>query len=385
MQLYDKQQENGDFLYKTILLLLAISLNTLEFFIPRIPFLPWLKPGLANCITIIWVIRYGTADALVYTILRSWISGFYFGFSFITLILSLSGGLLATFITGITWNYFGKRNFVGAVGIGITGAVFHNFGQLLAVYLTITQNSTIFYQIPFMMIAALISGGIVGLLVKPIIRMLNSISTPEMNSAFSIRHNSTSKKYTVICALLITTCMVLLIIKNIYILLGIAAIITFLSLVFNRFSIKTLFYPLRFWPLFLFIAFVYLFFSYGTRINFLPCVTQEGIQETIAQFLRLWTWLQTGYLLSRFHFHISFFGLLKRIFPGHKETLLAGLLALEYFPEVITFAKSREGIGNLNFLKSPLISIDQFLLRMRSHILILLEKRENLFHPSIPA
>jgi heptaprenyl diphosphate synthase len=385
MQLCDKQQKNGDFLYKTILLLLAISLNALEFFIPRIPFLPWLKPGLANCITIIWVIRYGTADALVYTILRSWISGFYFGFSFITLILSLSGGLLATFFTGITWKYLGKRNVVGTVGIGVIGATFHNLGQLLAVYFTIARNSGILYQMPFMLVAALISGSIVGVLVKPIIRVLKSISMPEMNSAFSIRHNHIDKKHTLICALLIMTCMALLIIKNIFILLAIAAIITLLSQVFSRFSLKTLLYPLRFWPLFLFIAFVYLFFSYGTRVNYFPAVTHEGIQETIAQIFRLWAWLQTGYLLARFHFHISFFGLLKRIFPGHKETLLAGLLALEYFPEVIRFAKSSKGIGNLNFLKSPLKSTDQFLLRMRTQILLLLEQRENLFHPSTPA
>lgn len=382
MQSYGKQQENGEFLYKTILLLLAVSLNALEFFIPRIPFFPWLKPGLANCITIIWVIRYGTADALVYTILRSWISGFYFGFSFVTLILSLSGGLLATLFTGITWKYLGKREFVGAVGIGIVGAVFHNLGQLSAVYLTMAQNSGIFYQIPFMLVAAIIFGSIVGLLVKPILRVLDSISMPEMKAVVPTQHNNAPKKHTIICTLLITICMALLLIKNIFILLGIAVLITLLTQIFSRFSIKILLYPFRFWPLFLFISFVYLFFSYGTKINFLPVVTHEGIQETAAQILRLWAWLQTGYLLTRFHFHISFFDLLRKVFPNNNETLLAGLLALEYFPEVVRFAKSSDACGNLNFLKSPLGSTDQFLLRMRSHILDLLERRETQIHTS---
>jgi hypothetical protein len=199
-----------------------------------------------------------------------------------------------------------------------------------------------------------------------------------MKAVFPIRYSHADKKHTMICTLLLMTCMTLLIIKSIIILLGIAVLITLFSQIFSRFSLKALLYPFKYWPIFLFVAFVYLFFSYGTRINFLPVVTDEGIQQTTAQILRLWAWLQTGILLTGFHFHISFFAFLKKIFPGHKETLLAGLLALEYFPEVIRFAKSSEGRDNLNFLKSPLESMDKFLTRMRTHILNLLEQNENL-------
>ena len=88
---------------------------------PRIPFLPWLKPGLANCITVVWIIRFGVKDAILFTLLRSWISGFYFGFSLLTLSLSLSGGIVATAAMGMAWNVLGKRGLLGTIGLSITG------------------------------------------------------------------------------------------------------------------------------------------------------------------------------------------------------------------------------------------------------------------------
>ena len=82
MQLPAKSQESRTVVLKTALLLVAITINTLELFLPRIPFLPWVKPGLANCVTILWIIRYGAIDALFFSFLRIWMVGFYVGFSF---------------------------------------------------------------------------------------------------------------------------------------------------------------------------------------------------------------------------------------------------------------------------------------------------------------
>ena len=107
---------NRTIILKTTLLLVAITVNALEMFLPRIPFLPWLKPGLANCVTIVWIIRYGGVEALFFSLLRIWLVCFYFGLSFVTLSLSLSGGIMATCAMGIAWHIFGKRKLMGTIG-----------------------------------------------------------------------------------------------------------------------------------------------------------------------------------------------------------------------------------------------------------------------------
>jgi hypothetical protein len=84
-----------------------------------------------------------------------------------------------------------------------------------------------------------------------------------------------------------------------------------------------------------FIACLHLFFSYGTYLPYLPFVTREGVTLTLQQWLRLWTWLELSYVLRYFNFHTVIFNALSRLFPGRHETLYAGILALDFFPEVI--------------------------------------------------
>ena len=164
MQLNANGNGNRTVILKTTLLLVAITINALEFFVPRIPFLPWLKPGLANCVTLVWIIRFGGRDALLFSFLRIWLVGFYFGFSFITLSLALSGGIMATCAMGVVWHLLGRRRIIGTVGTAIVGAIFHNMGQIIAVFFLLAYNVYLFYQVPFMIIASLLFGGLVGVL-----------------------------------------------------------------------------------------------------------------------------------------------------------------------------------------------------------------------------
>ena len=259
MQSHD---ERNLFSIKTIWLLLAISLNALELFLPRIPFLPWLKPGLANCITVVWIIRFGVKDAILFTLLRSWISGFYFGFSLLTLSLSLSGGIVATAAMGMAWNVLGKRGLLGTIGLSITGAFFHNSAQLLVVYFLLTHNASVFYQLPFMGAASIVFGTFAGLIVPPIWNVLNRMKLAEINRSFSDCQKSLSLKNTVICSTVILFCFSLFSFSNILVISIIAVIFTG-TITIIRGSRKVIFYPLKFWPLFLFILSMYLFFSYG--------------------------------------------------------------------------------------------------------------------------
>lgn len=364
MQSHD---DRNHFSIKTVWLLLAIALNALELFLPRIPFLPWLKPGLSNCITIVWIIRYGTKDALLFTLLRSWISGFYFGFSLITLSLSLSGGILATTAMGLAWNLLGKKGMLGTIGLSILGAIIHNAAQLTVAYLLLTHNPSIFYQLPFMGAASVIFGIFTGLIVPPVWNVLNRMQLLEMKLNFIPSQSLVNVKNAIICSIVLLFCFSLFAISNILFISTIAATVT-LGITVIRRSWKVIIYPLSFWPLFLFILSMYLFFSYGTRLPVASFLTYEGLYIATLQILRVWIWLEAGLLLTQLRFHETFFSILRIIFRSQQTTLVAGILALETFPVLLSFARSKESISGLNFLKSPSAAITGYLKRIQIFI-----------------
>lgn len=354
---------------KAVWLLVAVALNTLELFIPRIPFLPWLKPGLANSITIIWIIRFGTADALFYTLLRVWISSFYFGFSLITVSLSLSGGLLSTLAMGCTWTLLGKKSWIGTVGLAVTGALVHNIGQLVAVYFVLTRNSIIFYQLPLMGIAALLFGSFIGVVTPGLQRVLTSSShrlETDPSRLFPNHQVKSTPMRIISITVLLTGAAALFAIKSLVILALIALSVTLICFFSSR-DATTLTYPVRFWFLFLFIAGINLFFSYGTRIQALPFLTREGIDETLAQVFRLWTWLETSLILNRLDCNRILFSLLKKLFPHRAETLLSGLIALEHFADVLDFVKGKDARRAIEW-KKPSRALGEFTARVQHFI-----------------
>ncbi|HEX3020654.1 MAG TPA: Gx transporter family protein [Chitinispirillaceae bacterium] len=366
MQSHDKQEINH-ISYKTVWLLLAIAINALELFLPRIPFLPWLKPGLANCITIVWIIRYGAKDAILFTLLRSWISGFYFGFSFVTLTLSLSGGIIATAAMGLAWNILGKNGFLGTIGLSIIGAFFHNAAQLIAVYFLLTHNASIFYQLPFMGAASMIFGTFAGLIVPQIWNILNRMELPEIDLKNTTVRRPVTAMNTIMCCAVLLFCFSLFSITDIVIISIIAVSFT-LVIAGIRHSWIVMTHPLKFWPLFIFMLSMNLFFSYGTRIPYAYFVTYEGLHLTVLQVIRVWIWLEASIMLTQLRFHETFFSILRIVFRNQQTTLVAGVLSLEYFPELLRFAKSKASISGLNIFKSPSIAIREYLKRMQIFI-----------------
>lgn len=351
-----QSQDNGysrEIVYKTVLFLLAVGLNGIELFIPRIPFFPWLKPGLANIITIIWIIRYGTIDALLFTILRSWISGFYFGFSLITMILSFSGGIAATCAVGIAWSLLGKKGILGSVGLAIAGASVHNAGQLLAVYFLFMKNDSIFYQIPFMMIASLVFGGVTGVLVNSLKSALDSrIPEHSFRGQTALKLAAFKKSDIVFSFIVLAVCIYMFFIEKITIVLIFTVIITCIAFFIENRKIRVVIYPLRFKYLLLFILLTYVIFTGGKRVLFLPIGTEEGFHSAAVQMLRLWAWIEAGIILNKLKCNELLFAILSKVFPGRKQTLAGGFAALVYFPEIIS-QKKKNNTGFWDMVKNP--------------------------------
>ncbi|MDR3012273.1 MAG: Gx transporter family protein [Chitinispirillales bacterium] len=369
------EKNNNAVLQKTIWLMAAVALNAIELAIPKLPFFPWLKPGLANAITVIWIIKYGFTDAILYTALRVWISGFYFGFSLFTFSLGITGGLLSTMIMSVLWMTLGKRKLMGTVGMAIIGALFHNAGQLAVVYFMMSGNIAIFGQIPFMLAASILFGGIVGMLapaaaklfdcdrtaIKPCAKKNesprfaydgNHFYSPELTAKFIDK---------TVIMLTFTVSISLMFINNIYILIVAAITFSSISLVLNPQKTSVVFYPIKFYMLFIFIAFTHIFFSYGTYIDTLPFITKEGLFSFINQSLRLWCWLQTAHIFKKFKFSEIFISILNKSFPNKKETIRAGMITLEHFPEIMRFAKPNKKKAITMLLFKPKIFLTNYI------------------------
>jgi len=269
--------DNADIAARTALLRLAVGINALEYMLPRIPVFPWLKPGLANIVTIIWILRWGAADALLFSVVRSWITSFYFGFSLVSLGLSLSGGLVSAAGMGALWLIFGRRGWLGLAGLGIAGAVLHNTGQLCGVYLFIAATPVLWYQVPFMLSASLVFGALTGFFAYALLPIL--LTTASAPAAFDAVTAGNGTLRCIAGAGLLAASIGIAVLRSPAALGMCAVLATTLSWVLTQRKFGVLLLPFtRFRLLFAFVAVMYLFFSYGRSFAGLPFVTYEGIQ-----------------------------------------------------------------------------------------------------------
>lgn len=331
---------------KTVLLLTAIGLSALEFFIPRIPLFPWLKPGLAHCVTIFWIARFGLVDALVFLCARVWLVGFYFGFSLLTLALSLSGGVAAVCGMWLVWHVGVRRGIVGMVGVGVVGALLHNGGQLLAVYIMLARNPRLFLQLPLMLTASVVFGSIVGFFAWELFSHTDGLFERTRLGEHAARSpgRPTSGLETIGSIGVLAASVGLIMVENMYLLAAAACTATLAAAWANRNGWRSVVVPLRrFWLLLVAVSIFHLFFSYGTRVPGPLPITYEGVRSAATQCLRIWTWLQLSSVLTRLRFHILVLGFLTSRFPRYHATIYSAVLALEYFPLVAELVRTRFG------------------------------------------
>jgi hypothetical protein len=256
--------------------------------------------------------------------------------------LALSGGVVSTIVMAILWRHLGRRGITGLVGTGITGALLHNAGQLIAVYFLMARNIHLFYQIPLMIAASVIFGTMVSLLVIPLLTMTAGPFPSSSNIDISGLQKHPSGLDCLLSSIAFGFCIVLIFVNNTIALIAAAAMVTLIVQFIEHGSWMAFFRPLqRFWLLFIAVAALHLFFSYGKKIEQAPFLTYEGVSEAIKQTLRLWAWLQTASLFKSFKFHLVFMELMRKFFRNHDDTLYAGLLALEVFPSLTDILRKR--------------------------------------------
>ena len=153
-----------------ILTALAIGLAFVERLIPLNFGIPGIKPGLANIVTVTALFILGPLYALAVQVLRVILSSLLFG-SPASLIYSMTGGLLSVLVMIALVKL--RKPVFSLVAISVTGAVFHNIGQILAASLVVMNLNLAFY-LPVLMLSGVAAGLFVGFVSKYLSKALDS-------------------------------------------------------------------------------------------------------------------------------------------------------------------------------------------------------------------
>lgn len=154
-----------------IFLSLSIVLSYIERFIPMPGGIPGVKLGLANIAIIICLYLLGFGPAISLSILRCvFVSLLWTGLS--TLPYSLAGSIASILLMYLLKRYFSKQ--FSIIGISIFGAIVHNIAQLSTAVFLLRENALWTY-LPFLLVAASISGLITGILSNQTIKRMKFV------------------------------------------------------------------------------------------------------------------------------------------------------------------------------------------------------------------
>lgn len=148
--------KNSKTLYMTrtaLVASVALVLSYIEMMMPDLPFiLPGMKLGLSNIAVMFALSILNLPSALFVCLVKAMLALFFRGTT--AFLMSLCGGVLSTLVMYILFS--SKRLTFGYIGIGVSGAFFHNLGQLFIAVL-LTDKSVLSY-LPVLSISSLITG-----------------------------------------------------------------------------------------------------------------------------------------------------------------------------------------------------------------------------------
>lgn len=150
----------------------AVVLSLLEQAMPT-PFIvvPGAKIGLANIITCIALFKLPAKDTIAIIVTRLLLASF-LGGTLSTLLFSTAGATLS--FIGMYGAYKLGPTRISIIGISVTGAILHNFGQLLiASYIAGTWNVLLY--LPVLTFFGTLSGIATGVIANYLLQSLNKI------------------------------------------------------------------------------------------------------------------------------------------------------------------------------------------------------------------
>lgn len=149
----------------------ALVLSALEMALPDIPIpFPGIKLGLSNIAVMFSLAVLDLPSAMFVCLVKAVFALLTRGFT--AFLMSLFGGLISTFVMFLMLKV--KRPVFGYLGIGIAGAFFHNFGQLIVAFFM--TDRTVFAYLPILSLSALAAGSLTALVLYLSIPPLTKIN-----------------------------------------------------------------------------------------------------------------------------------------------------------------------------------------------------------------
>ena len=146
---------------------MALLLFIVEAQLPPLTTIPGIKSGLANVVTLFAVYYCGRRDAASVLFVRVCLGAVFAG-NATTFLYSAAGAALCLVITCLVCRPLHRTVWVA----GVLGAIAHNVGQLIMAAVLL-RSAAVFWYLPYLMIAAVISGAFTGLCVQFLLRRLN--------------------------------------------------------------------------------------------------------------------------------------------------------------------------------------------------------------------
>lgn len=148
---------------------LAVSIHILESAIPM-P-LPGVKPGLANVIVLIVMLRYGFRMGFAVALLRVIVGSMFIGtFLTPTFFLSLAGALASVTIGGALITI--SRLWIGPTGIAIAMAMVHMSAQFFVAWWLFVPHPALLNLLPILLAASMGLGAFSGIIAHNILQRL---------------------------------------------------------------------------------------------------------------------------------------------------------------------------------------------------------------------
>lgn len=137
---------------------LAIIISYIEYLLPIDIGIPGIKLGLANVVILFSICNISSTEAAFINLIRVLVIGSLFG-NMTSVIFALSGAVCSFLIMTLAY----KVLRLNVVVVSVLGAIFHIIGQLIAGVFWYPLTVLAYYSI-FLLIAAIISGVIIGIL-----------------------------------------------------------------------------------------------------------------------------------------------------------------------------------------------------------------------------
>ncbi len=151
---------------------LATVLGILETLIPLAVTIPGAKLGLGNILVLACLWLFGGKDALWLIVIKTLLTAFLLG-SFSTFLFSILGALGSFAIMFVMLRF--ARDEFSLISVSILGGIGHNLGQLSAASIVL-GTTRIYYYLPFLLAAGVVTGVFVGLAAKHLIAALERLN-----------------------------------------------------------------------------------------------------------------------------------------------------------------------------------------------------------------